>query len=181
MISGSIARRYAKALMAIGVETKTYEKLNKDLDKLSRVMGNRELIDVLENPSYPLSKRKEVLLAVVKRSMVSPTTKNFVQLLLDRGRISSLPAIAREYQAMVDQQAGRVRATVTSAHKLDLPTVTRLKKALEAQSGKKVLLEQAVDSSLIGGVVTQIGSTVYDGSIRTQLEQLRQSLIEGEQ
>lgn len=180
MIVGSIARRYAKALLAIGVENKQFERFGKELDNFAAVLtGSKELRDVLANPSQPLSKRRAIVEALIKKMRPSPTVQSFLLLLMDRSRIGYLPSIAREFQAMADKHAGRVRTKVTSAFKLDLGTVTRLKKALEKKTGKQVILEQKVDPDLIGGVVAQVGSYVYDGSIRTTLTQMRQSLLEG--
>lgn len=180
MISGSIARRYAKALLAIGVEAKTFEKLGDELKQFAGLMGNKELRETLENPSYPLSKRKAIITQLVARLKPSKTMQSFVLLLTDRNRLGALPSIDREYEKMVDIHAGRVRADVTSAMKLNLTDVTRLKQALEKKTGKNVILKQDTDPELIAGMVTQIGSIVYDGSIRTRLEQMRQTLIEGE-
>jgi F-type H+-transporting ATPase subunit delta len=180
LISGSIARRYAKALLAIGVDSETFEKLGDELKQFADLMGNKELRETLENPSHPLSKRKAIIKQLVARLKPSKTTQSFVLLLTDRNRLGALPSIAREYEKMVDDHAGRVRADVTSAQKLSMTDVTRLKQALEQKTGKNVILQQDTDPELIAGMVTQIGSIVYDGSIRTRLEQMRQSLIEGE-
>lgn len=180
MIIGSIARRYAKALMAIGIDTKKYEIFGKELEKFGGMLDNKELQDVLENPSIAMSKRKAIVEALIKRLHPSQTVRNFVLLLMDRNRITALPSICREYQMLADAHAGRMRATVTSAQKLDLAMVSRLKAALEKKTGKKIILEQTTDPDLIGGVVTQLGSTVFDGSIRTSLEQMRQNLLQGE-
>jgi F-type H+-transporting ATPase subunit delta len=103
--------------------------------------------------------------------------RNFVMLLLDKGRIATLPDIARAHRTLVDEQAGRVRATVTSARPLDPVLETRLKAALERQSGKTVILEKREDPAIVGGLVTQLGDIVYDGSVRTQLQQLREELL----
>ena len=98
-------------------------------------------------------------------------------LLLDKGRIVNLPDVARGYHTLVDEHANRVRATVTSARPLDPALEKRLKNALEQQSGKTVILEKKEDPSILGGVVTQLGDLVYDGSVRTQLAQMREQLL----
>lgn len=180
MIVGSIARRYAKALLAIGVSSNTYEKLGTELEQFAALMENKELKDTLENPSYPLSKRKAIIEQLIIRLKPSKSVQSFMLLLTDRNRLGALPGIAREYQRMVDEHAGRVRAAVTSAQTLSMTDVTRLKQALEQKTKKKVILEQNTDPKLIAGMVTQVGSIVYDGSIRTRLEQMRQTLLEGE-
>lgn len=181
MITGSIARRYAKALMGIGTEDKQFERYGKDLEQFAVLLANKELLDTLENPSHLMSQRKAIVQDIITRMHPAKAVRSFVMLLMDRNRISALPSIAREYQALADAQAGRVRAKVTSAHKLELSMVAQIKGALAKKTGKKVILEQGTNPELIGGLVTQLGSIVYDGSIRTGLEQMRQSLLEGEQ
>ena len=98
-------------------------------------------------------------------------------LLLDKGRIASLPDIARAHRGLVDEHAGRIRATVTSARPLDPVLETRLKTALEKQSGKTVILEKREDPSIVGGLITQLGDIIYDGSVRTQLLEMREQLL----
>lgn len=178
MITGSLARRYAKALLEIGVAQQTYDALGKELDRAADMFrASPELRNALENPVFPLSKRKLVLDDVARRLALSKTVRNFLQLLLDKGRIAALPDIARAHRALVDEHAGRVRATVTSARPLDPMLETRLKAALEKQSGKTVILEKKEDPSIVGGLVTQLGDMVYDGSVRTQLQQMREQLL----
>ncbi len=181
MISGSISRRYAKALLSIGIETQQVEQLGADLEQLATLLKNDDLAEALQNPSYPLSKRKAILADLFLRLQLSTMIRNFLMLLVDRNRIEFLPGIARDYQAMADDHAGRVRADVVSANLLDPESITRLKRVLEEKTGKHIILEQKTDPDLIAGMVTKIGSIVYDGSIRTKLEQLRQTLLEGEQ
>jgi F-type H+-transporting ATPase subunit delta len=178
VITGSIARRYAKALLEIGIKQQTYDALGKELDRAADMLkSSPELRNALENPVFALDQRKLVLDDVVRRLALSKTVRNFVMLLLDKGRIASLPNIARAHRALVDEHAGRVRATVTSARPLDPMLETRLKTALERQSGKTVILEKREDPSIVGGLVTQLGDTVYDGSVRTQLQQMREQLL----
>lgn len=182
MIAGSIARRYAKALLSIGIDKKMQDRFGTDIEQFSSTLASsKELRDVLHNPTQPLSRRKAIVDQIVKRLRPHPTVQAFLLLLMDRNRIDAMPSIAREYQGLLDQFAGRVRARVTSAQKLDPATEQRLKKALEQRTGKQVILELKTDPELIGGLVTQIGSILYDGSIRTSLEQMRQSLLQGEE
>jgi F-type H+-transporting ATPase subunit delta len=178
MVAGSLSRRYARALLEIGIRTESYDALGKELERLmAQLQGAPELKQVLENKVFPLDGRRQVLDEVARRLGLSRTLRNFAVLVLEKGRITALPDIARAYQTLVDQHAGRVRATVTSAGPLDPAFETRLKHALEKQSGKVVLLEKREDPSLIGGVVTQLGDLMFDGSVRTQLERLREELL----
>jgi F-type H+-transporting ATPase subunit delta len=178
MITGSLARRYARAILDIGTEKGTFEKMGDELDALSAMLsGSRDLSEALTNPVFPMSRRRAVLEAIIARMAVSPVTRNFLLLLLERERMPYLPSIARELRAMVDAKAGRLRAVVTSARPLSPEHEKNIRAALERTSGKKVLVEKRQDPELIGGVVTQVGDLVYDGSVRTQLEQMRERFL----
>jgi F-type H+-transporting ATPase subunit delta len=181
LISGSIARRYAKALLAIGVDLKDLENLGSQVNKFTSLLENEDLRDTLQNPAYPISKRKAIVQQLIQRLNLSKIVSHFLLLLMDRQRLNLLPSIAREYRQLVDDHLGRVRALVTTAAPLDLKQTAQLKEALEQKTGKKILLEQNTNPELIAGMVTQIGSIIYDGSIRTRLEQMRQTLLAGEQ
>ena len=178
MITGSIARRYAKALLEIGIQQQTYDALGKELDRAADTLrSSPELRNALENPVFSLEKRKLIMDELMRRLALSKTVRNFVMLLLDKGRIARLPDISRVYRGLVDEHAGRVRATVVSARPLDPMLETRLKTALEKQSGKVVIFEKREDPSILGGLITQLGDTLYDGSVRTQLQELREELL----
>jgi F-type H+-transporting ATPase subunit delta len=175
---GSVARRYAKALLEIGVAHKSAEAMGQELERLVELLRtSAELADTLRNPVFPLSRRRAVLDEIIKRLSLSPTVRNFTLLLLDRGRIASLPGIAREYSGLLDETLGRVRVQVTSAVPLDGALEGRLQKALAQRTGKTVILEKSVDPTLVGGIVSQIGDVVYDGSVRTQLDNLKHQLL----
>ena len=178
MIAGSLARRYARALLDIGIAKNVYEQLGKDMDELGVLYsGSRDLTEALTNPVFPMVRRRAVLEAVIERAAVSPITRNFLLLLLDRERMPYVPAIARELRLMVDERAGRVRAVVTSATPLSSEHVASIQAALEKASGKKVLIEKREDPNLLGGVVAKVGDVVYDGSVRTQLETMRERFL----
>jgi F-type H+-transporting ATPase subunit delta len=178
MVTGSLARRYAKALLDIGIQQQTYDALGKELDRTAATFASSpDLRHALENPVFPMEKRRLVLEELARRLGLSKVVRNFVMLLLDKGRIGALPDIARAHRTLVDEHAGRVRATVTSARPLDPVLEQRLKTALERQSGKVVILEKKEDPSILGGLVTQLGDVLYDGSVRTQLQQLREELL----
>ena len=180
MIAGSLARRYARALLDIGIAKGVYEQLGKDMDELGALYGgSRDLTEALTNPVFPLARRRAVLEAILERTKVSPITRNFALLLLDRDRIPYLPAIARELRLMVDERAGRVRGVVTSARPLAPDHLAGIQAALEKASGRKVLLEKREDPALLGGVVAKVGDVVYDGSVRTQLETMKERFLAG--
>ncbi|MCK5797098.1 MAG: ATP synthase F1 subunit delta [Deltaproteobacteria bacterium] len=183
MKSSSLARRYAKALIGIGVDDGSFEKLGRELGGFAELLGNHEgLATTLSNPSYPLLKRRAVLKAILDKLALnnlalSKTVANFLFLILDHHRMAAMPTIAEEYQTLADNHAGRVRAEVSAAKQPDLRELDQLKKALELRTGKKVVLSTIVDPKLIAGKVTRVGSLVFDGSIRTRLDQLQTELL----
>lgn len=178
MIAGSVARRYARALLEIGMATHAADALSKELERLADLLkGSAELRAALDNPVFPLSNRKAVVEELVRRLALSRTIRNFVLLMLERGRVAALPDVARELRAFVDEAMGRVRVTITTARPLDGATEIKLKTMLEKRTGKIVLLDKKEDAALIGGIVTQIGDMVYDGSVRTALATLKEQLL----
>ena len=114
-----------------------------------------------------------MLAQVCQRLALSKATQNLAQLLLSRGRVPNLPGIARSLRQMVDEVAGRVRVRLVSAKPLDAAAETRIRSALGKATGKTVLCEKSVDESLLGGVITQVGDVIYDGSLRGELESLK--------
>ncbi len=174
MLSGSVARRYARAVLLIGQQNQNYDILASEIDRLAATYDkSADLRAILENPAFSVSQRQAVLDEISNRLMLSKTIHHFASLLLSRGRLSHLPAIARYLRNLVDEQAGRVRARVTSAKPLDSATEVRLSSAIGKATGRAVILEKHVDPALIGGIVTQVGDLVYDGSIATELQKLR--------
>ena len=177
MIDSSVARRYARALLSLGLDEGHFERYGDELEMVVRAMReSRELGFLLTNPGYSQEQRHAAVDAAAQALALSPLTVNFLRLLVDRQRIADLPQIARVYRGLVDQQAGRIRATVTSAGPLDDPELDRLREALGRLTGRSIVLEAKTDPSLIGGVVTQVGATMLDGSLRTQLERMRHEL-----
>lgn len=177
-MGGSVARRYARALFGIGVDAGNFEALGQEIGDLATLWNaSPELRQALENPVFRPDEKRRVLEQILPR--VAPTTevRRLALLLLERRRIMLLPAIARAYRDMADAHTGRVRARITSAETLTPAAVDRVRRALEERTGKKVIVETAVDPSLIGGVVAQVGDLVLDGSVRTQLTDLRSKLL----
>ena len=169
-LGGSVARRYAKALFELGVDKGNFEALGQDLEALARLYTeSRELRQTLENPVFKQSQKRAIVQSVLPRVATNPLLHSFALLLVDRGRIGTLPMIARAFQEMTDAQLGRVRAVVTSAKPLDATTESEIQRALERRTGKKVLMKSEVDPTLIGGVVARVGDLVLDGSLRTRL------------
>jgi F-type H+-transporting ATPase subunit delta len=174
MVSGSLARRYAKAVMGLPAGT----AMAGDLRVLAKAMADSaELVTALSNPAIRRGDRRKVIDALLVRINAQPLTKNLIYLLLDGERMTTLPAISREVDAMIEAKAGRVSALITSAKPLDMTQLSSITAALEKLSGKKVDVTKKEDPNLLGGVVAKVGDVVYDGSLRTQLRTLREELI----
>ena len=177
MIDSSVARRYARALFALGLSEGRPEQYGDELSALlDAIKQSRELGFMLANPGYSQRQRKAAVDAAASILRLSPLTVNFLRLLVDRQRIGDLAGIARAYGAMLDQHAGRVRATVTSARPLTEDELARLRETIGRMTGRTIVLESRTDPALIGGLVTQVGATQLDGSVRTQLERMRDEL-----
>ena len=177
MLSGSLARRYAKAIMDLAVAKGAVDKVGADLRALAAAYkAQPELVNVLSSSSFPKAKRKAVLDAVLMRLGVHELIKTTTALLLDKERLGAIPDITREVDAMIEARAGKVAAQVTSAVELTPAQLAQITTSLERLSGKKVVITRSVDPSLLGGVVAKVGDVVYDGSARTQLRTLRDQL-----
>jgi F-type H+-transporting ATPase subunit delta len=177
-LAGSVARRYARALFQIGVDTGTYEELGQELADLAHLFQESvELRQTLVNPVFKPAEKRAILEKILPRVTPSPVMQRFALLLLDRGRIALLASLDRAYRELADAHAGRVRAVVTSAAPLSPADLERVRRSLERRTKKTVMLEAQVDPSLIGGLVAQVGDLVLDGSVRTQLSTLRDKLL----
>ena len=177
MSNGSLARRYARALLQLGVEGGNLERMGKEVSAFASALdSSEELLISLTSPSFPRSEREKVMTAVLGRLGAMTEVTNFGKLLLDRERVAFLPDISRELSTMIDEKSDRVRATVTSASPLSGEQQANIVSSLEKLVGKKIEAETKEDPSLLGGVIAQVGDTVYDGSLRTQLENFQQNL-----
>ena len=177
MSIGPIAKRYARAILALATEQGQIELVGRELTELSEAWtASPELRDVFTNPEYVASVRKGVLVELLERAAVSPLTRNSVLYINDRNRIVALPSIARAFNEQAERAAGSVRAEVTSAAPLPEAYVAQLQRALEQVTGQRVTIERKTDPNLIAGVVTRVGDHVFDGSIRTRLNGLKESL-----
>jgi F-type H+-transporting ATPase subunit delta len=177
MITGSLARRYAKAIFDIGTTQGDLDKLGSDLRSFAKAMHESpELLALLTNPAIRRGDRKKVIEGLLAQIAVQSSTRNLVFLLLDGERLSSLPGISRELDSMIEARAGRVTAELVSAKPLDPVQRTQITAALEKLSGKKVTVRERLDPELLGGVVAKLGDTVYDGSLRNDLRKMSDEL-----
>jgi F-type H+-transporting ATPase subunit delta len=172
-----IAERYAEALLGIGLERKSVEQLGRELDRVAELFKQApELRELFRNPKFDADVRKRVMGELLQRVLVSPTVRNFLNLLIDRHRIAHLEDITTAFHALADEKSGRIRAEVISARALGPAEQARLRTILQKVTGKQVVLDERQDPSIIGGVITRVGDRVYDGSVRSRLEGMRNRL-----
>ncbi len=181
MINLSLARRYAKALLSIGKEDGKYKEYGAELSSFAYLLQREpELQDAIVNPMYARDDRRRVLDKILDMIQLDPMVSNFLKLLFDKNRIDGIMAINEVYQNLVDQLENISRAKITSATPLDEAMVDRIRQALEKITNSTVVLEVAEDPAIIGGIVAHVGDLVLDGSVRTQLQSLKETLIRGE-
>ena len=178
MILGSVAKRYAKALVEVAAASRELEEVRQDLRAFADLLReHRDLRQFVSNPSVSRRDAGDVFRDVAAAMKVRPLTATFLQILLEGGRLPGLEAILRAYELLVDERLGRVKAVVTSAAPLEADAQDRLRRRLGDVTGKDVYLELRQDPALLGGVVTQIGSRLFDGSLKTQLARLRDEMV----
>jgi F-type H+-transporting ATPase subunit delta len=177
MIAGSIPRRYAKALFELAVEKGEVEAFAQGLLAIEGAIDAApELEDVLVNPVYTREQRKAITRRLASRLALPSEISSLLELLSDRNRLRELPGVVEVFGALADEKLGRMRAHVTTAVPLDGAAAERLASQLARTTKAKVILERSVEPHLLGGVVTRVGRFTYDGSIRSQLEDLRSAL-----
>lgn len=178
-MTGSIARRYAKAILDVAREKNTLEQTGDQLRVLSALASDPQIAAAFANPLLSTSARRELARTIAGTLSLGPMMSNFLSLLADHRRLDHLSGIAQQYEKLVDQQLGRVRATITSATALSPEDLQSLVGAFERKTGRSVLAETRVDAELLGGVVVDIEGTIYDGSLRTQLRTLATHIAGG--
>lgn len=180
MRTGKVSRRYAKALVELA---KAQGKLDEVGEELSKICAFLESEDALRyiffNPAIALSQKDQVLKELSERIRLSPLTVNFLNLLLRKGRFQSLPDINLQYRIFWDEILNRATAEVQSATELSEETKTKLRETLSQVTGKEIILKTSINPELLGGIVTKIGSLVFDGSVHTQLNRVKEKLIRG--
>jgi F-type H+-transporting ATPase subunit delta len=173
------ATRYAKALLDVALQESDPAIIERDLTSVARAMAeSAELRRALTSPGIPQQIRVNVAAGLTSAIGVQAPVAKLMRMLAERGRLELVPTMSEVYRERLLTHRNIVRATVTSAAPLTAEDRERLEASLRTMTGKNVQVETAVDPSIIGGIVTRIGSTVYDGSIRRQLTKMRQQLVE---
>ncbi len=180
MSTETIARRYSTALADIVLGSGETETVKSELAGWNDMFAaNANLPTVFGNPAIAHKNKEKVLESLIVSSKPTKTTANFLRILLRNGRLADLSAINDRFESVLEERGGVVSAEVTSARPLPASERTAFQANLEKLTGKQVNISYTVDENIIGGVVTRIGSTVYDGSVKTKLENLKEQLVNG--
>jgi F-type H+-transporting ATPase subunit delta len=172
-----LAKRYAKALFQVGKEENALDSFNSALAEMAALYVQvPEVVDALTNPLYPLEVREKVMAQLLAKMQGPAMVANFMKLLVQKRRANALPDIAEVFQALVDVERNMCRGTVTSAAPLSGALNSKIKATLEKITGKQVLLRTEINPAIIGGIIAQVGDLVLDGSIKTQLTGLKESI-----
>ena len=180
MSSQAVARRYAVALADVVLSRGEAQEVREELaawDELVR--SNAQLLEVFRHPAITYERKRGVLEELIRRTRPRPTTANFLRVLLQNGRLAGLSEVSKQFAQELDRRSGVVTAQVTTARPLPADAQEALRARLGQLTGSRVRLQFEVDDELIGGVVTRIGSTLYDGSVRGRLQQIKQRMVGG--
>lgn len=174
----TVARRYASALADVVMKAGNAPSIKSELRSWNELItSNSNLYQAFRNPSIAAASKARVLEDLIQRSNPTPTTANFLRVLLRNGRLTEIDEISKRFDAVLDERHGLASGQVISSRELSEAEKHELKQSLDALTGKNVSIRFDVDPGIIGGVIARVGSTVYDSSVRTQLQELREKLI----
>jgi F-type H+-transporting ATPase subunit delta len=177
MTSRTAATRYARALLDVASKEADPEKVERELDEFVAFLRQQPALDhVLMNPAVPTPRKRAAMADVVSLAKLSPVTGKLLVLLAERDRLPLLVDLATRYRELLMERQNIVSAEVTTAEPLSPDRTSAIEKQLATLTGKRVTITTKVDDSILGGMVARVGSTVYDGSIATQLKKIRERL-----
>jgi F-type H+-transporting ATPase subunit delta len=172
-----LAKRYAKALLAVSQEEGKSEAYRETLNVLGDFLKNYpEAMDALTNLLYPMELKEKVMAQLISELQASQYMANFLNLVVQKKRADILPEIASEFQALVDADRNVSRGRVIAASEISGDLQAKVQTTLENITGKKVILTTEIDPAIIGGIIAKVGDLVMDGSIKTQLAGLNESI-----
>jgi F-type H+-transporting ATPase subunit delta len=173
------AARYARALFDVVHQQQVdASEVQQQLSAVVSAVGEHpELSRVLTSRSVPDAARRQIIVAIGEKLGVSTPVGKLLALLADRRRLDLLPDLAAVYTERLLEHQNVVQADVTTAAPLGADATEAIKASLASATGKQITMRVSVDPSLLGGVVARVGSTVYDGSVRTQLKKMRDQLV----
>jgi len=180
MISGSLPRRYARALIQLAQDAKQLEGFGQALRSLSNVLRQTpDFLSVLSNDLIDFNQRLAAMEAIAAQWSFPLYLKNFLFILVRKERVALLPEIVREFERFEDEILGIVRVTVETPSVPDTAILDRVGKILSQKLKKKVIAEGKADPSMIGGMILKVDHTVYDGSVERELERIKENMLKG--
>jgi F-type H+-transporting ATPase subunit delta len=174
-VAGTYARAFADVVIANRLDAQKTLAETQQLADLVR--ENKDLREVWENPSIPAGQKRAVLDGIVKRAGISQPVRNFVAVIMDKGRMKFLHEIAAQFREDLYQRMGIADAEITTSRDLSAAERSELENDLGRVTAKKIKARYAEDRGILGGVVARVGSTVFDGSVKGQLERIRRQLV----
>ncbi|HUQ43970.1 MAG TPA: ATP synthase F1 subunit delta [Candidatus Limnocylindria bacterium] len=174
----TIGRRYAEAAFQLATRDGAVDAYGEGLDLAVRMLSGANVLDVLRNPARPLAERTQLVDTLLEKRVPEPVRK-IVGLLVARGKVDRVEAVAAEYRRLLNRQNGVVEALATAAAPLNGEETAALQRKVAQMTGQTVDLRVVVDESLIGGLTVRVGDTLYDASVRGRLERLRERLVAG--
>lgn len=175
----TVARRYASALADIVMASGEKDTIQAELKGWEEMIeANRDLHNAFYNPAIAHNSKERVLESLIEKSKPSKTAANFLRVLLKNNRLTEIDAINEKFDSVLSERSGIVSASVVSSRELNESEKAELKANLaKITDGTEIKLDYKIDETIIGGAITRVGSTVYDGSVKTQLELLKQQMI----
>lgn len=180
MSNSTIARRYALSLVQLGAESGQVDAFRLELAEIGALFSdNPEIEAAFAGPAISHEQKKNIMGELVDLCSCSELMGHFLLLLVDKNRVVLLRQIVQAFETLADEYSGVLRPTITTAFDLDVAQLSSIRETLERQSAKRVVPRVVVDDSLLGGVVVQINDVVYDSSVRTQLNRIKDQLQKG--
>jgi F-type H+-transporting ATPase subunit delta len=174
VLVSAVARRYSKALLEASIKQKNFTSVLDELEMFRKQLGEvPALRELFLNPAVPPQKRQKVLNEIGKKTGTHQLTLNFLRTLVHRDRLNLLDQIIVSAEQQFLERQGIVVVEVVTARPLAPEEERKLVEKLEMFTGKKIQIDNHIDKSLVGGAITRIGTTLYDGSVITQLDQLK--------
>lgn len=176
----TVARRYAVALADVVTKTNETTSVQTELKIWEEmIISNSQLLDAFSNPSIAHDSKEKVLENLIEKTKPTKTTANFLRVLLRNSRLTEIREINERFVSVLEERSGAIAAQITSARPLSDAQKAELQINLNKLTGKNVSPNFEIDETIIGGIITRVGSTVYDGSVKTKLENLKYQLVNG--
>ncbi len=176
----STSRRFAKALISIAREEGTVQKFRDEITQMNAVfVKTPEILRVLLNPMYSATEKNRLLDVVSTSLPLSKHMERFLAMLVETRNIGLLPDIAYFYQRLEDELSGRLRVTIEAPQEITAAALEEIKRKISEESGKEAILDSRVNPALLGGMVVRVENTLLDGSLKKQLELLKEKIAEG--